>query len=385
MPLPMFEKLSDFWRTIQRQLFPSLSEDLGPLSDKHRDLIARLEVVRIEETVPRSFQVTGRPPKDRVAIARAFVAKAVYDLPTTRQLIERVHADPIFRRICGWERKKDIPSESVFSRAFAELAEHEVGARAHERLIENALGDRIVGHISRDSTAIEAREKPIFKPEIDTSSAPKPQKRRGRPRKGEERPPKEPSRLDLQLKMTFPEMIEGLPTVCDRGTKRNSKGHQESWNGYKLHIDTADGQIPISVILTSASVHDSQVAIPLATLTAQRVTSLYDLMDSAYDAPQIREYCKRLGHVPLIDINPRRDAALKEELKMEAARRRQAGIHLAEEVRYNERTTSERVNARLKDEYGGRHVRVRGACKVACHLMFGILVLTADQLLRLVR
>jgi len=29
--------------------------------------------------------------------------------------------------------------------------------------------------------------------------------------------------------------------------------------------------------------HDSQVAIPLATLTAGRVTSLYDLMDSAYD------------------------------------------------------------------------------------------------------
>lgn len=32
--------------------------------------------------------------------------------------------------------------------------------------------------------------------------------------------------------------------------------------------------------LTAASVHDSQVAIPLATMTASRVTSLYDLMDS---------------------------------------------------------------------------------------------------------
>jgi len=53
------------------------------------------------------------------------------------------------------------------------------------------------------------------------------------------------------------------------------------WRGYKLHLDVADGQIPISGILTAASLHDSQVAIPLATMTAQRVTSLYDVMDTA--------------------------------------------------------------------------------------------------------
>jgi hypothetical protein len=43
---------------------------------------------------------------------------------------------------------------------------------------------------------------------------------------------------------------------------------------------------------------------------------------------------------------------------------------------------SERVNARLKDEFGGRTLRVRGA-KIMAHLMFGILALTVDQLLRL--
>ena len=69
------------------------------------------------------------------------------------------------------------------------------------------------------------------------------------------------------------------------GTKRNSKGHQESWKGYKLHIDTADGAIPISVVLSSASVHDSQVAIPLALITAKRIKNCYDVMDSAYGMP----------------------------------------------------------------------------------------------------
>lgn len=140
----------------------------------------------------------------------------------------------------------------------------------------------------------------------------------------------------------------------------------------------ADGQIPISCLLTSASLHDSQVAIPLATLSAERTTNLYDVMDAAYDAEPIREHSRSLGHVPLIDINPRRDKALAEELRTEARRLKNLGFQLAEQVRYNERTAGERVNGRLKDEFGGRHVRVRGAAKVMCHCMFAVLALTAD-------
>ena len=54
-----------------------------------------------------------------------------------------------------------------------------------------------------------------------------------------------------------------------------------------------------------------------------------------------------------------------------------------EAARYKERTSVERVNGRLKDDFGGRFVRVRGAVKVMAHLMFGLLVLTVDELLRL--
>ena len=53
-------------------------------------------------------------------------------------------------------------------------------------------------------------------------------------------------------------------------------------------------------------------------------------------------------------------------------------------MRYRQRTTVERVNARLKDEFGGRTVRVRGPVKVMCHLMFGMVALAVDQILRLV-
>ena len=67
----------------------------------------------------------------------------------------------------------------------------------------------------------------------------------------------------------------------------------------------------------------------------------------------------------------------------EAKARHTINFQTAEQIRYRERTAAERVNARLKDEFGGRCVRVRGHAKVACHLMFGILALAVDQLMRL--
>jgi hypothetical protein len=103
-------------------------------------------------------------------------------------------------------------------------------------------------------------------------------------------------------------------------------------------------------------------------------------MDSAYDVPQIHDMSRQLGHIPLIDVHPRRDQALKAEIAAENKRCRRVGHKTAEAIRYNERSTVERVNARLKDEFGGRVVRVRGHAKVMCHLMFGILALTANQM-----
>ena len=75
--------------------------------------------------------------------------------------------------------------------------------------------------------------------------------------------------------------------------------------------------------------------------------------------------------------NPRRDTALKQSFRWEE-RRCVVNHRHAAAVRYGERTTVERVDARLKDDYGGRHVRVRSPAKVFAHLMFGILALTVE-------
>ena len=377
--MPLRELITGTWSHIQGQLFPWLQAELGPLTDNHKRLVTVLEIVRVEAFVQMHDGVPGRPLEDRHALARAFIAKSVLGLPTTRMLIERLQVDATLRRLCGWERVGELPSEATFSRAYAEFADCGLPARVHEALIARTLKDHLVGHISRDATAIEAREKPI-KVEKPQEQAPK--RKRGRPKKGEVVPEKEPRRLQRQAGQTLPQMLAGLPTHCSVGTKRNAKGHTTSWIGYKLHIDTADGDIPISCILTSASVHDSQVALPLATITASRVTNLYDLMDSAYDAPEIRAKSVALGHVPIIDHKTRRGE--KAAIEAEARAKRCAGYEPAEDVRYNQRSAAERVNGNLKDNCGGNHVRVRGAPKVFCHLMFGILVVTVEQLMRLV-
>lgn len=380
------DTLSTYWVRIQEDLLPWLDDAMGgPLSRHHQQLVSVLGMARIEAFVPSWQGVPGRPLSERAALARAFVAKAVFNLPTTRLLINMLSADRTLRRLCGWQRLREVPSEATFSRAFAAFAASALPSRLHAALIKETHADRLVGHISRDSTAIEAREKPA-KPEQPDPPVPaaQPKPKRGRPRKGEVRPAAPPRRIEQQLGMTVPTMLADLPQHCDVGVKRNAKGHQESWIGYKLHIDSADGEIPISCVLTSASVHDSQVAIPLATMTAAVVTSLYDLMDSAYDVAEIKQHSRDLGHVPIIDTNPRATTGLKLELAQEAKRQHRVGHHLAEQIRYRERSTAERVNGGLKDNHGGRTVRVRGPVKVMCHLMFGMLSFTALQLLRLV-
>jgi hypothetical protein len=286
---------------------------------------------------------------------------------------------------CRWQDPGEIPSEATFSRAFAEFEQSALPSRMREALIKRRYEDRLVGHLSRDVTAIEAREKPVKTAAAEASPSARPPKRkRGRPRKGEVVEKKEPRRLERQADMSLAEMLADLPTHCAVGTKRNAKGHTTSWIGYKLHLDNADGDIPISAILTSASLHDSQVAIPLATMTAKRVTNLYDLMDGAYDAPEIKANSLALGHVPIIDPHPRSVPGGKEAIAAEALARRTAGYQAAEDVRYNARSGAERVNGGLKDDFGGRYVRVRGHAEVLCHLMFGILALTINQLMRLV-
>jgi hypothetical protein len=389
------------WSHIQGTLFPWLREELDPVTAALEQLIIVLDTIGLAAYVPGPPRHgRGRKPEDRRALARAFVAKAVLGLPTTAAVIERLAIDKSLRRICGWESARQVPSEATFSRAFAEFAASELPDQMHRALVKRTLAGRIIGCVARDATEIDAREKPAKSGPGDgappsatppaAAELPAP-RRRGRPKKGEERR-NATTRLERQATQSLPEMLAELPTGCDVGSKRNSKGYKHSWTGYKLHIDVADGQIPVACLLTSASVHDSQVAIPLMTLTGKRIDYLYDLSlprrrpgDAAYDAAQIAEHSRALGHMPVIDFNCRNDTESKDAREAESKRCALINMPDPDDALYNFRTMAERINARLKDEFDGRFLRVRGAVKARCHLMFGLLALTVDQILRIAR
>ena len=91
-------------------LVPALANEVGSLGERHRHLVAVLDLVPVESFVHYNHGGVGRPPGDRNAMARAFVAKAVWDIPTTRGLIDRLMCDPTLRRLCGWSRVSEVPS-----------------------------------------------------------------------------------------------------------------------------------------------------------------------------------------------------------------------------------------------------------------------------------
>ena len=276
------------WSYIQGFLFPWMREDNDPITEALGRLVTTLDVIGLEAFVPEPPRGPGRPPEDRRALARAFVAKAVLGVPTTSALIERLDVDKSLRRILGWERRSQVPSEATFSRAFAEFARGALPDKIHAALIERALGGRIIGAIARDATEIEAREKPVQNTAND----------------GKDDPP--------------------------------------------------------------------APASPISTISWMRPTTPPPSMTTAR-----RSAMRRSSIATFAPSTKTRPNGPKEVERMKL-------IHMPDpdDRLFVFRTMAERVNARLKDEFGARSVRVRGAIKVKCHLMFGVVALAVDQILR---
>ena len=367
---------------LEQSLFPKLEESMGKLSSKEEKLIKILDFAQIEKFVS-AVQITN-PPKDREEMARAFVAKQVYNFQTTRELIDRLKIDRTLRLLCGWRHYNEIPSEAKFSRVFKEFSKQCIATKAHDVFIENYLSETLFFYGSIDSTAIELREKAVQrKKEV------KPKRRQGRPKKGEEGPPKKPSILQQQENMqSTEEMLSLIATKSDTSIKQNSKGNRHRWTGGKLHLSVVDGDIPITALYSSASVHDSSLALPLIKESSQKVNYLYDLADAAYDTSIIKDYSEKHNHRPIIDINPKNSKKLKAKIALAKSEKKILQpfklYNNSDDLHYNQRGSVERVNAYLKDSYGCNKIYYQGAQKVASVLAFAVLSVCITQSLKLV-
>ena len=379
--------ISKMWNKIlnlESTLFPALQEELRleELSHKEQKLVKILDFAQIEKNI--TVASITNIPKDREEIARAFIAKSVYNIQTTRDLIDRLHNDRTLRILCGWRYKNNIPSESKFSRVFKELSELKIAQKTHEQFVKEYLSDTVFMYNATDATKISLRVKPVKVVKEEN-----PKNKVGRPKKGEIKEPKLPTILEQQQTMqTTQEMLALISTKCAVGIKQNSKGNKEVWIGGKLHISAVDGDIPITAFYSGANVHDSSVALPLINETSKRVNYFYDLQDAGYDSEIIRNFSKKLGHRAIIDINPKNSKELKEKIELQTQEQKKFKLlHLPQNLdihHYNQRSIVERVNKYLKEDFGCNTIYYQGATKVASVLAFGILSICIHQSLKLV-
>jgi transposase len=150
--------LAPYWQEVRSKLLALLERESPlPLTAGLCRLAQILEIVRIEQHIGAPQKGgRGRAAIDRRPLARAFLAKAVLDLSSTRQLMEQLNLSPALRSLCGMAR---VPSEATFSRAFAAFARRNLGDLVHQDLVARFVSGQTVLHISQDATAVEAREK----------------------------------------------------------------------------------------------------------------------------------------------------------------------------------------------------------------------------------
>ena len=95
------EHLVQFKNLLQSELFPLLESSLGPLSKQSQLLASVLSLEPLARHVKERRAHTGRRPCNRLCLATAFLAKAIYNLPTTR-LVARSGATA---RLCTENRR----------------------------------------------------------------------------------------------------------------------------------------------------------------------------------------------------------------------------------------------------------------------------------------
>ena len=127
------ELIVQYAHILQQDLFPKLEETVGPLSPQLRLLASVIPLLPLAKLLNCRRSHTGRPAKDRLALATAFLAKAILNLATTRDLMDRLRVDSALRLFCGWYSVETLPHESKFSRVFAEFCKRLVSTTCKTR------------------------------------------------------------------------------------------------------------------------------------------------------------------------------------------------------------------------------------------------------------
>ena len=274
--------------------------------------------------------VTGRPGYTLLSVLAVHAVKLYFQEKTMTAARDRLLSSSNLRTITGMA---EVPSLSVISKKTDVLIDLVDFSSILASVCSSFYKDRLVCNLSIDSTIVEAREMPA------KTGKRKKKRKRGRKKKGEmeETIAEEKERIYGSMENgDTGEFLSTLEHRCSVTGKKNSKGNMEWFIGYKAHLAVDDNGIIVAHHVTGASVHDSQVAIPLIRMADERCAYLYALMDGGYTSERIESFAHSIGKVPIIDSHADRRGNKKEMEPCKAER-------------YKARTTVERTNSELKE------------------------------------
>jgi hypothetical protein len=295
--------------------------------------------------------IKGRVGYDPLCILGINLLKLHYRLETVKDTLLLLQENENLRMILDMPK---VPSPASASRLYGVVEKIVHPSILHERFMlryHEGMDGRVVGHLSIDSTIIEAREKPFSK----EKAPPVEKKKKGRKKNGSEEQREylerkaDEERMKAEYLVQSPEeSLSELEMRCSITAKQNSKGKKQWFIGYKAHLATDDFGVVVAYAVTGACVHDSKVAVPLMKLTGRRTDFLYALMDKGYLNPDIDAYADSIGRRVIIDQRAHRGVPA-------------VPMDMATAQRYKSRTTVERTNGELKDGFLPDKIYRRGS------------------------
>lgn len=220
---------------------------------------------------PYAKELRSRSPRGadghcREGILRALLAAPLERIQTFTGLHRRLDTDFRFRYQCGLPLDREAPSIATLSRVFADLTKKDLAKQLFEDLVNRCRQEGIIdgSHIAIDSAAIHAYEK------------------------------KQPKKKSEQT------------GNANWGAKFDSFGNKMTWFGYKLHlaVDTKS-ELPLALEVTPAHVNDGEMAPGLIEKVAVDNRTKFVILDAGYDQLKVYEAARNVKAQAIIPLNPR--------------------------------------------------------------------------------
>ena len=256
------------------------------IQEKYKEIFSPLDWTNVLNLFQKETRVGPSSTVNYEALLRSLMVRIMEKIPTQKALINRLKSDLRLKLSVGFLYSEAIPSEATYSRVMAILASNlSVIEQMNQSLLQliNEELDIFEENVAIDVTAIEARTKPV---------------------KTEN--PKLPSTKE-QRTLAKEELRTLIPTYPAWGVKKNSKGKNDFWFGYKgtLAVSTKNQYI-LCMDIASAFASDVSLAIPTIRQTAPLLSTkkepTYFSFDKGYDAQEIYQEVHDLGFEPIIPL-----------------------------------------------------------------------------------